>query len=226
MPLQNKLIHEFGIVDSLSGRTLIQNGGGVVAVAAGTYEWLQLFDPDTYQQITSPVAFTGGYARFAVDGSVTDVDLYGITPEGFSFQVYDQRAQGKTEYAVNNGDLDQNLVVPFHYNNASGDTGIPLPEGSVVFSEKPPLVVVKAADATETLDVGDDADPNGYVSGASIASVGTVAPTGGTLGAYLTITAGAGLQKVIAASQTLHLVQSAGWDTGEGYVDFAYRLVR
>lgn len=226
MALTNKLVHEFGIVDSLSGRTLIQSGGAVIAVAAGTYEWLQLYDPGDFSQISSPVAFTGGYAKFAVDGANTDVDLYGITPEGYAFQVYNQRAQGKSEFAVNNGDLDQNLVVPFHFNNASGDTGIPLPEGSVVFSEKPPLVVVKAVDATETIDVGDDADPNGYISGASIAALGTVAATGGTLGAYLTITAGAGLQKVIAASQTLHLVQSAGWDTGEGYVDFTYRLVR
>lgn len=224
MVLQNKLVHEFGIVDSVKGETLIQSGGAVLVVAAGTYELLSLFNADNPgASLAQPVAFSGGYARFAVDGSVNTVDLYGITPEGYAFQVYDIEAQHRSEYAINGGVLDQTLVVPFHFNNTSGDTGVPLPAGSLVFSEKPPAVVVKDVDATETLDVGDDADPNGYLAAASVAVAGTIVSP---LGAYLTITSGLGLQKVIAASQTLHLAQSAGWDTGAGYVAFPYRLVR
>ena len=238
MSLTNKLIHALRLKDLLTGKDKPGDGGQVIVCPAGLLSRASLFDPDNgLAALAQPVSFVGGELKFAVDGAIISVDIYGVTPDGHAFQLFGVKAQQFTEIAVNSNLRHHTLVIPFDHAdfpaNTETDTGFDEPANA--FWLPTPFVDVVDVDATETIDVGTEGsgsnDPNGFLAGVSVATAGIIKGTlleaGQTLGALLSVAESATdlvPEGSASTGDNITATLSAGSDTASGRIYLPYML--
>ena len=215
-------IHELQVADLAINENVGTSGGVLVAVAAGGTARVALFDPDNgFVSLAQPVAAVRGKFRFAVLESVQSIDVYGTAPGGQSFQRLGIKAQAKPEIWISSNQGEHVMVIPFNFADftigSSVDTGFDEP-ANAIFKFGGCAVDVVDVDATETIDVGPTADPNGFQAAASIATAGLVSAKGALLA-----TAGTPLDH-FSAGENIELLLSAGTDTGSGFIRLPYSL--
>jgi hypothetical protein len=215
------VIHDIQLMDHNTRETLIGAGGVAYVVAAGEYAKATLYDPDSgFQSVSNPVDLTRGKIRFATDVSVSEVDVYGISGEGVAFQAFGLKPGALAELYVDSNRGDHKLLIPFSVDDQAGDntetdTGFDEPTEAVITNV---YVNTKTVDATETINVGTDGsgddDPDGFVSGASVANAAVVVGAGSLLGEHVT------------AGEDITWTLTSGADTAEGLIAIQYQLAR
>jgi len=224
------LHYKFQLVDrpigAFSGPAIMGAGGKCTVTAAGDPAKATLYNEDG-TALSNPISLTRGSGEFWGANTLTAVDLFILTGEGFSVQLWSVGADEVNEIAVDRGNRSQMLILPISIDdqvsdNTEVDTGMDDITGMIFLPW--PHLKVHTADATETLDVGtgevvpaDGGDADGLMSAVSLTNTGLVADVDGAL-----ITA---ITNYIAAGDSLTFTFSAGADTGEAYAFLPYLLM-
>lgn len=240
MSLINRLDYEIRLKDARTGKALLGTGGAMIVVPTGTYARATLYDQDNgYASLAQPVTFTSGGANFAVATTVNGVDIYGMTPQGYAFQLFDVKA-GLVEVSIDTGQRHQMLAFPAHVSDfpAAAETASGFTEPANGVWLPSPFIDVIAIDATETVDVGTDGsgsnDPNGLVATLSVGTLGLIRPTlldgSVTLGALLQVESGVSTdvaqapQSSVMTGDAITLTYTTGSDTAVSVVYLPYML--
>ncbi len=206
-----------------AGPSIIGSGGKCLVTAAGDCAKATLYDKDG-ASLANPISLSQGRGEFHTLDTVEEVDLFILTGEGFSVQLWDLAADELHLVPVDRSNRQQMLILPFSIDdqvtdNTEVDTGLDLIVGMVM--QPFPYVKVVTVDAGETVDVGtgevvpaDGGDADGFVSLLSLTTAGHVADTNGAL---------LNAVEYIAPADSLTWTLSAGSDTAEGYVFLPYR---
>lgn len=227
------LRYKFQLMDRITGKAIITAGGVVLVTAPDDPAKATLLQKDGSSQANA-MSLTRGGAEFYTDAAIDDVDLFIQCPGG-QFVVAENMKPGESEVWIDLNQKHQCMVIPF----AQGDftaavetqSGFTEPANALFLPN--PALRITAIDATETIDVGSDADPNGFLALASIAVLGlvkgTLVSTGQTLGALLSADeSGAGVlvpEGYLSTEDEITYTTTAGSDTGEGYIYLPYVLI-
>lgn len=230
------LIFDFQLVDSL-GRNIGGTGGMVTACAVGTGNKVATYDPVTFalraDSGKAPVALVNGHVKFAIADTVTAVDLYGIAPGGQFFEFLNRTPNDLGDGLVDTFRRAHVANIPWSAADSTAatekDTGFKLPIGALVSPFQ--AVVVKAIDATETIDFGilstETGDADGFGVAAPVGVLGTIglkSAATATRGALI----GAGTldrgYAVLSTGVSVSYTTSAGSDTGHGFLLIPYDL--
>jgi hypothetical protein len=176
MPLN----HDIQLIDSVTGRALAFDGHFAVC-PTGDYNRTTLYDDAGATLSGATQAINKGKVRFNTAESVSAVDIYGYTSNGYAFQAKNVPPGGLDAIRIDTLNLRQTLLIPLHYTDlgaaaAEYDTGFDLVKDVAVLPWGVGLYVA-AVDATETIDVGTDStsganDPNGFFAALSLATLG------------------------------------------------------
>lgn len=217
-------VHNFQLADMAIMENIGTSGGSLVVVTAGGTARVPLFDPDNgFVSLAQPVVAVRGRFQFATLEAVQDVDLYGVAPGGQSFVRLASKPQSKNEVWVNSNQSDHVMVIPF--NAADFTIGSAVASGftepaNAIFGGLGNAIKVVTVDATETLDVGNVTDPNGYQEAVSMAATGYFA-TKGLLIENVTTNE---QRDHFSAGEAVQLTFSAGSDTAAGFAQLPYSL--
>jgi hypothetical protein len=223
-----QLLHyQFQLSEVETGKSHHKSGKAFITTA-GSPQLATIYDKDG-TVLSNPLSFTGGNIDFYTASTVTSVDVIGQTEQGYNFIVPSANS-GTTTHGIAIGNQHQTVVIPFSYDTqttigTSFDCGLEEIAG-VLYHPCQGGIKVTAADATETLEFGNEDDADGYFNDISYGSTGVVAAhpygTATAVGVFgqLVYTA----DRVDAASRvgvsgksfTYNL--SSGSDTGEGYI--------
>lgn len=223
----------------ITGAAIAAVGGVVFVTLAGTTAKADLFSPTTSLEIVNPQPLVNGSFDFNVADDVAAVDLYIQSPTGHFIVVKDLKASGNASINIDTSQSDTTLVIPFNAADQAGDAA-ETPTGFVLPGAVQPAAAINVAvvDATETIDVGtlstDAGDADGFLDGASVATLGYVKGSlafgSVTLGADLkAATADAGAspvpeQNVSRIGKQVTYTLSAGSDTAAGFIILPVRL--
>ncbi|WP_341893744.1 hypothetical protein [Ferrovibrio terrae] len=227
--------------DERTGAAITQSGGAVIVCQSGDASKQTLYTKAGLAA-SNPVAITYGKIEFWVADTATQVDLYGIGPNGESIRLAGVKPGGDAAYFVNTA-LMQVYKIPFSYADQAGDatetdTGLDFVTNTIVHGLGLGLLVT-VADATETIDFGgktsESGDPDGFLDLVSVASAVMVKPTLAngtpTLGALLFVqdSANAGDEApeshvVVSTARSITYTLSAGADTAKGFGIFPVTL--
>lgn len=227
------------LMDILSGRTIDGSGGKAYVAKAGDAQKETLYNK-AGGSLANPISLVNGKLDFYVADSVVTVDLYIQAPSGHFVVAKGVVPSGET-ILVNKGELETIYTIPFAAADTTAtvetNTGFPIPAGAMVLPTGVGINV-STADATETVDLGtlstDSGDADGFIVGASVATVGTVkaslANGATTLGALLFVqdSANAGDKapeaNVSMGGKFITYTLSAGTDTAEGFFRLPVQL--
>ena len=224
------LKYKFQLVDrpigAFAGPAILASGGKCIVTAAGSQAKATLYN-SAGAALANPISLTLGSGEFYTANTVTEVDLFILTGEGFSVQLWDVAPDELNEVPVDRSNLHQMLVVPISIadqvsDNTEVDTGLDLITGMVMLPW--PHIKVVTEDSGETVDVGtgeavpaDGGDSDGYISAASVATAGLVKDVNGALIASIVTE--------IAAPDSLTWKMSAASDTATLYAYLPYMLM-
>lgn len=210
---------------AFAGPSIIGSGGKCLVTAAGDCAKVALTDA-AGAALANPISLTRGSGVFYTGNTVEAVDLFILTGEGYSTQLWSVGPDEMHEVPIDRSNRAQTLVFPFSFddqlaNNTEVDTGLDLLIGMVM--QPFPYVKVVTIDAGDTVSVGtgevvpaDGGDADGFVSLLTLATAGIVADTGSAL---------LNAVEYIAPNDSVTWTLSAGAATGEGYVFLPYRLL-
>ena len=213
-------------IGAFAGPAITGSGGKCIVTASGSQAKATLYD-SAGAALANPISLTRGGGEFYTASTVTEVDLFILTGEGFSVQLWDVGPDELHTVSVNRDNRHQMLIIPISVadqvsDNTEVDTGLDLIVGMVMLPW--PHIKVETIDAGETVDVGtgqavpaDGGDANGYIAAASVATAGLVKDVDGALIAAI-ITE-------IAAPDSLTWTMSAGSDTATLYAFLPYMLM-
>ena len=206
-----------------AGPSIIGTGGKCLVTAAGDCAKATLYD-SSGASLANPISLSAGRGTFYTLDTVEAVDLFILTGEAWSVQLWSVAADELHLVPVDRSNRQQMLVVPFSVDNqlvdnTEVDTGLDLIVGMVM--QPFPYIKVVTVDAGETVDVGtgevvpaDGGDADGFMSAVSVASAVLVADTGSAL---------LNAVEYLAPADSLTWTLSAGSDTAEGYIFLPYR---
>lgn len=210
---------------AFAGPSIIGSGGKCLVTVAGDCAKATLSD-SAGASLANPISLTRGSGEFYTANTVDAVDLFILTGEGYSTQLWSVGPDELHEVQIDRSNRMQTLVFPFSIDdqladNTEVDTGLDLIVGMVM--QPFPYVKVVTVDAGDTVDVGtgeavpvDGGDADGFISALSLATGGIVADTGSALLSAV---------EYIAPADSVTWTLSAGAATGEGYVFLPYRLL-
>jgi hypothetical protein len=222
----------------LDGRPLLTSGGKVYVATNGDAAKATLYN-SAGASLTNPVTPTRGQIEFYVADSVTTVDLYGVSGDGYAFQTLNVAASGPNEIKLDTNRRHQTLVIPFAQGdftaNTETATGFVEPTSALMLPN--PAVRVTTIDATETIDVGtlstDTGDADGFIAGLALGTPGLVKATvtngSNTMGALFEVQDSANAGDInsegrVSGGKSITITTSAGSDTGEGFIYLPYLL--
>lgn len=225
--------------DHLTGEVILGAGGLAFVTAAGSTAKLSLLTA-TGAALANPPSLTQGRIEFEVADTVTSVDIHGIAPGGQAFAVYGVKPGGPNEVAIDTNAHLHTLKIPFHADDQVGDatetpTGFTVPDGAMLLPNA--ALYITAIDATETMDVGTEGtsdDPDGFLDGVSLGTLGivkgTLADGAQTLGVLLKVDESSGdfvpegNVSAQADEDSISYTMSAGSTTAAGYILLPYML--
>ena len=230
------LIYTMQLNDTTRGLPVATAGGTAIITTAGSPRKATLFNPDTGASLANPVALTRGQLRFAVDSSVTSVDVYGFAPDGGFFTLAGVRAGAEAEIAYRVDQNEYTAIIPFAAQDYTAGTetttGLQFRAGSLIQPDC--CVRVTTLEATRTLEVGllsseSGGDLDGFIDAISLANAGTIAPAltsaAPTLGALLVLsiatTPAVSLPRthgISTTARTISITTSASTAAAQGYV--------
>ena len=232
MPADNLRNWRLQLQKAADGSPIITSGGKAMVVSAGTAQKVALKDSNG-AAASNPVSITRGQIDFWVASSTQTVDLYIMAPGG-QFAVHrGVTASGPNDLFIDTIDRRQVAVIPFYHGDKAGDatetdTGFDLPDQAIVMGRKDGnSLLVKVADAAETIQVGtlsseSGGDADGFMTDAatSVGTAGTVMPSadGALVGSDVPYRTDAQTAKSISWTLT------AGSDTAEGFIFLNYQL--
>ncbi len=204
-----------------AGPAIIASGGKCLVCAAGDPAKATLMDADGVA-LANPITLTRGGGIFYVADTAANaaVDLFILTGEGHSIQLWSVGPDELHDVPVDRGNTRQMLVLPFSIDDqvadaTAVDTGLDLAAGMVF--EPWPYVKIVTTDAGITVDAGITGDEDGFISAASTTTGGLVKDVDGTL-----IT---GITTYTAVATNLLWKFLTGADTAEGYFFLPYMLM-
>lgn len=216
-------LQDRGLGSDQAGPSIIGTGSKCIVTAAGDPAKATLYDKDA-AALANPISLTAGRGEFYTVDTIEAVDLFILTGEGFSVQLWSVEADALHLVPVDRGNLQQMLIVPFSVDdqvtdNTEVDTGLDLIVGMAI--QPFPYVKVLTIDANETVDFGtgevvpaDGGDADGFMSLVSVATAGLVADTNGAL---------LNAVEYLAPADSITWTLSAGADTAEGWFFLPYR---
>lgn len=230
------LIYTMQLNDIARGQAVSASGGTAIVTLAGSPRKATLFNPDTGASLANPVTLTRGQIRFAVDSSVTSVDIYGFAPDGGFFTLAGVRAGTEAEISYRIDQNEYTAIIPFaaqDYTAATETTtGLQFRAGSLIQPDC--CVRVTTAEGSRTIEVGllsseSGGDLDGFIDALSLASAGTIAPAltsaTPTLGALLVLsiatTPAVSLPRthgITTTARTISITTSASTATAQGFV--------
>jgi hypothetical protein len=175
----------------LTGAAIMTAGGAAIICLAGSTAKLPMYVNDS--AVTS-VPLTYGKLDCEIDIDHGEaVDIYLQSPTGHGMVAYNIVPSGPTELRIDRNARHSVLRIPFHVDDADGETatGFVEPTNGLILPN--PVVTVATADAGITVDVGtistDSGDADGFMDGVSVAATGlakaSLANGAVTLGALL-----------------------------------------
>ncbi len=206
-----------------AGPSIIGTGGKCLVTAAGDCAKATLYDKDG-ASLANPISLSQGRGEFYTLDTISAVDLFILTGEAWSVQLWSVEADALHLVPVDRSNRQQMLIFPFSIDNqvtdnTEVDTGLDLIVGMVM--QPFPYIKAVTIDAGETVSVGtgevvpaDGGDADGFMSLVSVATAGLVADTNGAL---------LNAVEYLAPADSLTWTLSAGSDTAEGYVFLPYR---
>jgi hypothetical protein len=211
------------LADRRDGAIIQAAGGAVIVCQAGLPDKVALKNADG-SAAANPVPLNMGLIEFYTAVSVNSVDLYGIGPGGLAIEYEGVVPSGPNEIFLDGARRDQTYKVPFSFLDDAGDaletdTGLDLPANALVYGRKAGTgMLVTAADATETIDVGTlstegGGDANGLIAASSVAAAGAVITTDGAL-----IAADVPYNTDSQVAKSISYTLSAGTDSAKGFV--------
>jgi len=212
---------------AFAGPSIIATGGKCIVTVAGDPAKATLTDKDG-TSLANPISLTRGSGEFYTANTVTAVDLFILTGEGHSVQLWSVGPDELHDVPVDRSNNHQMLIVPISVDdqvtdNTEVDTGIDLLVGMVMLPW--PHIKVATIDTGETVDVGtgeavpaDGGDADGFISAADVGTAGLVKDVNGAL-----ITA---IVSYIAPNDSVTWTMSAGADTAELYAFLPYMLMQ
>jgi len=214
------------------GEALITAGGRALVVTAGANTRQAITDKNG-AAATNPVTPTRGAIEFYTADTVTSVDLYVMSATGHFAVVKGVKPSGHNEIYIDTQNRQQLLVCPFDISDMVAatefDIGFIEPANAIFLPN--PAVLVETADATETIDVGNNTDPNGFLALADVGTVGlvkgTLLNTGQTIGALLRADESAGdfvPEGYVSTEDVISATLTAGSDTADGKIILPYYL--
>ena len=203
-----------------AGPSITGTGGKCIVTEAGGQEYLTLYDADG-GALTNLISLTAGRGVFYTLDTIESVDIFILTGEGYSVQLWGVKADALHQVPVDRGNLHQMLVVPISIADQVTDatavaTGFTLIAGMVFLPF--PMVKIDTVDAAITVDVGITGDEDGFISAASTASAVVVTDTNGTLVASTAV--------YIATAVALKWTFLTAADTATLYAYLPYMLVK
>lgn len=240
MPLSHLSAFNFQLVDARTKENITTAGGSVVVCVAGSPD-RQALKTEAGATLSQPIVPTRGYVEFFTDDTVDTVDVYVMAPGGEFTVMRGLKRSGPNEILVDTYANMQTMVVPFSHADSTANTetlsGFTVPTLAAML----PNVGIRVVDidATETVAFGtlstDSGDADGFIAGASVATVGIVkaSVTNGaaTLGALLFVqdSANAGDEapemSTASAGKAITYTTSAGSDTASGFAYLPYVLM-
>lgn|SRR5574341_171966 len=227
------LRYRFQLMDRATGKAIIATGGVVLVTEPDNPKKATLLTKAGASQANA-MGLTRGGAEFYVASTINDVDLFIQCPGG-QFVVAKAIVPGDNEVWVDLYERHQCMVIPWDQTDftAAVETlsGFTEPANALFLPE--PAVRVTAIDATETIDVGSDAVPAGFLAVAAIGVAGlikgTLVSTGQTIGSLLRADeSGAGAlvpEGYVSTLDEVTYTTTAGSDTGKGYIYLPYVLM-
>lgn len=203
-----------------AGPSIIGTGSKCIVTEAGDCAKLTLYDKDG-AALANPISLTAGQGEFYTLDTVEAVDIFVLTGEGYSVQLWSVAADELHLVPVDRGNLHQMLVLPISIDDQVTDatsiaSGLTLIVG-MVFEPWPVLKVV-TTDAGITVDVGINGDTDGFISAVSTTTAGLIEDVDGTLVTSITT--------YVATAVALEYGFSTTADTAEGYAFLPYMLMR
>lgn len=213
-------------IGAFAGPAITGSGGKAIITASGSQAKATLYD-SAGAALANPISLTRGGGEFYTASTVDEVDIFVLTGEGHSAQLWDVGPSELATIPVDRSNPHQMLVVPISVadqvsDNTEVDTGIDLLVGMVMLPW--PHIKVVTIDAGETVDVGtgeavpaDGGDSDGFISAASVATAGLVSDVNGALIASIVT--------YLAPNDSVTWKMSAGSDTATLYAFLPYMLM-
>lgn len=186
--------------------------GKFIVTQAGTSIAIALYDGND-ASVTLPKSITSGYVTFRTAETITSVDVYGYTDNGFAFQAKGLKPGDISSLMIDTNRLLQHFVYPINFStsntygdartisvSAANSTGMFLPDGVALLPVHTGIQVT-LAESAKTIDVGVvgvnsgiTTDADGFIDGALFTTAGWVPATigyiVGTNSVYLDLTGG------------------------------------
>lgn len=180
------------LIDGRTGRPISDSTGKIYVITPGGGAKATVYSDEGVTAATQPLTFTNGAIRFWTTGSVTTVDITGITAKGHGFFIEDL-SPSQHRYVIWPEADETMLAVPYELNStvAGGlvDTGLDLPDNVLVKD----VYIDKLVGATGgVLTVGTSAASTGFLLAVSVSATGMLAideSISGYAGALLSLTA-------------------------------------
>jgi hypothetical protein len=218
--------------DAASGQSIISAGGVCHVSQAGSPDKAALYDK-TGAALSNPVALTRGFINFFTADTLDSVDLYIMAPGGQFVVREGIVASGPNEIVVDTARKEQTAKIPFSYVDQRGDaletdSGFDLPATCIIPGAFSGLgLLVTAADATETIDVGTGqafpvetgGDANGLIAASSVGTPGLVVGTNGAL-----ISSNVPYKSDANPAKSITWTLTTGADTAKGFILLPYTL--
>ena len=238
--------YDIQLIDVTSGKLLTAAGGTIYVAQSGAARKQTLYDPtNNYAALSNPITPVNGRAYFSVLTGVSGqptpptVDIYGMSAGGLAFVYRGVQPGNPAQIYLDVNDRDQILIVPFSIldtaANTETSTGFNFPTGALVGT--PPVVNVRTAEATRTMNAGilsseSGGSATGFFTGVSLATAGVAKSTlngsGTTIGSFLYTTNNSTKvpepYPVAAGSATLSYTLSASTASADGFLVFQYQL--
>lgn len=190
----------------------LHHTGKFIVTTAGTAIAVALYDAND-AAVTLPKSITGGNVYFRTAETVTAVDVYGYTDQGFAFQAKGLQPGDINSLLIDTNRLVQHFVYPINFStsntyadartisvSAANATGMYLPDGVAIMPNHSG-VYVTLAESAKTIDVGVlgaasgiTTDADGFMDGVLFTTAGwvpaTIGYTAGSNSIYLDLTGG------------------------------------
>lgn len=181
--------YQFQLTEQGTERAIMQTGKYIVTTA-GTPIACALYDLAD-AAATIPRAFTGGNVRFRTAESISAVDIYGYTDNGYAFTIKNTKPGQLNRFLIDTNRLIQHFQYPINFStsNTYGDartisvsaanaTGMYLPDGALIMPQHSGILVT-TAESAKTIDVGVlgaasgiSTDADGFIDGALFTTTG------------------------------------------------------
>lgn len=170
-------------------------GGAAIVTLPNSPRKVALINPDTGMAQANPVPLVRGRVRFAVDSSVTAVDIFGFAPDGGFFIRRGVRPGAEPEINYVFDTVEHTAVIPVAIQDfvaaTEGNTGLAFLPGSVLLPT--PAFRVTTLEASRTLNLGllsteSGGDADGILAALPMGVAGMIVPAVSgtpTLGALL-----------------------------------------